>query len=126
MLFFMVVLVFSVVTTIIFYFIEKVPFEIPLLFFILGLSFGIFVGKFKKMEWDEELNQIMNRFDMIGILVLIVNVIYIFFHKTIIREITHIQHITCISFALVCGVMLGRLCLIFFRVKAIKHKKIAP
>ena len=75
--------------------------------FLLGILIGHIVSRTKKISWDDENDVILMEWDRIGVFILLVYILFIFFKGRIIEDITHFHHASSISLAVLSGTMLG-------------------
>lgn len=75
---------------------------------LIGTVFGIMSSRMFHISWDKDANRVVGRLDIFGIGILIIYVIVEFYRNQIVSYFTHGTEVTAVSFAVVAGIMLGR------------------
>lgn len=76
--------------------------------FLLGILGGLIASRILKISWDEELNQVISRFDTIGITILVFYTLFEIFRNTIVARFVEGPVVFTVSSALLAGLMYGR------------------
>jgi len=79
---------------------------------ILGMIGGIIVGIFSSrmyhISWNNDSEKVVGKLDLYGIIVLILYVLFEIFRDNIVTYITHGFEVGTIGFAVLAGIMIGR------------------
>jgi hypothetical protein len=79
---------------------------------ILGMVAGIIVGIFSSrmyhISWNKDSEKVVGKLDLYGIIVLILYVLFEIFRDNIVTYITHGFEVGTIGFAVLAGIMIGR------------------
>ncbi|QHL86089.1 hypothetical protein GU926_00955 [Nibribacter ruber] len=76
---------------------------------VLGEIIGLLVGNLSTIEWHEESNRIIAPFDRISIITLLVYLLFTFSKKWVFGHWFHGQMLSAFTYAIIFGVMTGRL-----------------
>ncbi len=76
--------------------------------FFIGIIVGIIVSRMYKVVWDEHAAEVISTFDSIGIVFLVFYVAFEIFRERIVGLFIHGPSVVAVSFAILAGVMYGR------------------
>ncbi len=87
--------------------------EIRVFFPIIGMFVGIAIGaavtRINKISWDHGAKRVITELDAFGVCILIVYIIFEIYRQTIVAYFVHGPSVISTSFALLAGVMAGRI-----------------
>jgi hypothetical protein len=97
--------------------------EIPVMFpttgFIIGMIVGIFVSRTHNIHWDTKAQMVITRMDALGIVILAAYILLELNRETVVRYFINDDSTIAISFALLAGIMVGRIIGIRRKVKIV-------
>lgn len=79
-----------------------------LLGLIAGTGLGIIASRMYHTSWDHNAKKVISRLDTYGIAILILYILFELFRDTVVRYFTHDSQVATTGFAVLAGVMLGR------------------
>jgi hypothetical protein len=79
-----------------------------LLGLLMGTGFGIITTRMFHISWDSDAKRVVGRLDIFGIGILIIYAIVEIFRNQIVSYFTHGTEVTAVSFAVLAGIMFGR------------------
>jgi hypothetical protein len=79
-----------------------------LLGILIGTCLGIVTSRMFHISWDTDAKRVVGRLDIFGIGILIFYVIVEIFRNQIVSYFTHGKEVTAVSFAILAGIMFGR------------------
>ncbi len=88
---------------------DNVSFVYPLIALVVGTGLGTFVSRIFKITWDHGAGQVISEFDIIGVLILIGYVFFELYREEIVEYFIHGPQVIATSFALLAGIMIGRI-----------------
>lgn len=74
-----------------------------------GITLGIIASRMFHTSWNKNAKQIISRLDTFGIVILIGYIIFTLFRSKLIAYLTQGVDVTTIGFAVLTGIMIGRL-----------------
>ncbi|MDB5254120.1 MAG: hypothetical protein JWL80_186 [Parcubacteria group bacterium] len=81
----------------------------PLVAIAVGIWFGKFVAKAFHISWNEETEEVVTRWDKYGIIILVLSGILELFKEEIVSYFINGSAVIATSFALIAGIMYGRI-----------------
>jgi len=86
-------------------------FNIPMVIFgiITGMVIGILVSRMYSLSWDEESNNVIDRMDWIGAVILVFYLIFLFNKTHLLEYLVHGSLLLTLSLSITVGTMLGRI-----------------
>lgn len=86
-------------------------FNIPLAIFgiITGMVIGILVSRMYSLSWDEESNNVIDRMDWIGAVILVFYLIFLFNKTHLLEYLVHGYLLLTLSLSITVGTMLDRI-----------------
>lgn len=85
-----------------------INFEYGLLGIFAGIIIGIITARMFHISWDEDANRVVGRLDIYGIIILIAYVAFALFRNQLVSYFTHGKEVTGVTFAVLAGIMFGR------------------
>jgi hypothetical protein len=73
-----------------------------------GITLGIVASRMNKILWNADATEIISQFDTVGIIILILYVVFELFREKIVEQFVGGPSVIAVSFALLSGLMLGR------------------
>lgn len=73
-----------------------------------GIGIGIITTRMFKMSWDKDAKKIVGRLDIYGIIILVIYVGFEIFRGKIVGYFTHNFQVAPVGFAVLAGIMFGR------------------
>lgn len=84
----------------------------PLLYALIGLviggGMGLIASRMFHLSWDRDGRKIVSRMDIFGIIILMLYILTSLFRRSVIGYFVHGPAITGVTFALLTGIMFGR------------------
>lgn len=87
--------------------------------FILGMIVGVVFSRMQKISWDHKASQAIATFDAVGIVFLIIYVLFEIYRNEIVEHFVSGPSVVAVSFALLAGIMYGRVLGIKGKIKEI-------
>jgi uncharacterized protein (DUF697 family) len=85
---------------------------LPLPFAILGIFIGLFLGiisaRMFHLSWDKDAKKIVSRLDIVGILILVLYMAFVFVRGRLIGYFVAAPMVGAVGFAITAGMMIGR------------------
>ena len=77
---------------------------------VVGIGIGFFITRIHKIYWDEKVGKVVARFDLYGLVLLALLILFQIFREKIIRNFDIVDEIdvTSTGFAVLAGIMYGR------------------
>jgi hypothetical protein len=75
---------------------------------LVGVSIGVITSRMYHISWDKDAKRVISRLDLFGIIILILYVALEIFREKIVGYITHDFEVGTIGFAVLAGIMFGR------------------
>lgn len=75
---------------------------------IIGICIGFFITRIHKISWDEKIGKVVGRFDLYGLVLLALLILFQIFRENIIRGYIDETDVTTTGFAVLAGIMYGR------------------
>ncbi len=75
---------------------------------VLGMIAGIVFSRMQKISWDEKASQVIGAFDAVGIVFLVLYILFEVFRNAIVARFVSGPSLVAVSFALLAGLMYGR------------------
>lgn len=94
----------------------------PFIGFIIGILIGIIVTRVQHISWDENSQKVISRLDTYGLVILICYGIFEFFRKSVVSYFIHGPVVISASFAILAGIMIGRVLGIRGKIKSVIEK----
>ena len=88
--------------------VDQVGFGFPLLGIGIGIVIGIFVSRIFKISWDENAQRVISEMDAFGVIILLIYIIFDVYRERLVEYFIHGPVVVATSFALLTGVMIGR------------------
>lgn len=88
--------------------VDKVNFIYPITAIFVGMLIGIIASRMFKISWDHGAQEVIYTFDVVGILFLIAYIIFALYRDRIIEHFVKGPSVVAVSFAVVAGLMYGR------------------
>lgn len=86
--------------------------EINIVYGFIGILAGIIIGiitaRMFHISWDKDANRVVGRLDIYGIIILIGYIAFALFRNQLVSYFTHGTEITGVTFAVLAGIMFGR------------------
>jgi hypothetical protein len=82
---------------------------LPLAGLALGAAVGVGASRMYRITWDEGARQVVSRLDKIGVAILVLYVLFEVFREKILPEILPGRAAVAVSFAILVGIMVGRI-----------------
>ena len=82
--------------------------EFGTLGFIIGIGVGIITSRMFHTSWDKDAKKVISRFDLYGVIILVLYIAFEVFRSTIVTYFTHDIQVSTTGFAVLAGVMFGR------------------
>ena len=80
----------------------------PLVGFVIGIMIGFIFSRIFHISWDHNAEKVIYRLDTYGILVLIIYIVLELNRERLITQFVHGRSVVSISFAVLSGIMIGR------------------
>jgi len=96
----------------------------PLLALGLGFVLGLLIARMFQISWDHGAKKAISHMDEFGIIILVLYVVFEIYRDEIIEHFVHGPAVVATSFALLAGVMIGRLVGIRGRIKEVVHENL--
>jgi hypothetical protein len=74
----------------------------------VGIGLGFIVARMVKITWDEQIEQVIGTFDAVGIVILILYILFEINREKIVAHFVGDASILAVSFAVLAGIMYGR------------------
>ncbi len=97
----------------------QIPVTFPTAGLILGMIIGILVSRTHDIQWDSKAQMVITRMDALGITILIAYILLEVYRETVVRYFINNDSTIAISFALLAGIMVGRIMGIRRKVKMV-------
>ncbi len=81
---------------------------LSLLGLVAGLFIGVIVSRMYKISWDTDAEQVISKFDAIGVIFLVSYITFDIFREKIVDYFVSGPSVIAVSFAVLAGVMYGR------------------
>jgi hypothetical protein len=81
---------------------------LPLVGLVAGVTMGIVFSRINKLSWDQGAAQVISRMDTFGIVLLVVYIVFEVFREHLVGYFVHGPSLFAVSFAVLAGVMYGR------------------
>lgn len=75
---------------------------------LAGIGLGIFTSRMFRTSWNHDAKKVVGNLDRFGILILILYILLELFRNNVVGYFTHNTQVGTVGFALLAGVMLGR------------------
>jgi Kef-type K+ transport system membrane component KefB len=75
---------------------------------LLGVLIGLGVARMYKISWDNTAEQVISKFDFFGIVILFLYIGFEIFRERIVEQFVHGPSVVAVSFAVLAGIMYGR------------------
>jgi hypothetical protein len=80
----------------------------PIVALALGILIGSLLSKAFHISWDHEAQEVITRWDTYGVIILLVSAVLEYFKETLVGYFIDGTPVVAISFALIAGIMFGR------------------
>lgn len=87
---------------------DQASFIFCIIGFMAGLGIGILATRMFKISWDTNATQVISRFDAIGIVILILYILFEINREKIVEHFISGPSVIAVSFAVLSGLMCGR------------------
>lgn len=102
----------------------KIPIMFPTIGLVIGMIIGILASRMFHLTWDHRAQMVISRIDTIGIIILIVYVALEVNRNTLVRYFVQDSSAISVSFALLAGIMVGRIIGIRRKVKMVLEENL--
>jgi hypothetical protein len=75
---------------------------------VAGTVLGVIVSRMNKISWDKNAMQVISSFDALGIVILVLYVAFEIYRERIVSQFVDVNSAVAVSFAVLAGLMLGR------------------
>ncbi|MEJ0001868.1 MAG: hypothetical protein WDN09_01635 [bacterium] len=75
---------------------------------LVGIVIGTVVARMYKISWDKNAAQVISKFDAVGVIILVLYVVFEVFRSKIVGYFVHGPSVLAVSFAILAGIMYGR------------------
>jgi len=99
--------------------VDQVSTFFPLLGLAIGVGIGVVMSRMFHITWDHGAKKAISHMDEFGILILVVYIVFAFYRDDIIGRLVHGPAFVATSFAVLTGLMIGRLIGIRDRIKVV-------
>lgn len=93
---------------------------------LIGVGIGFFSSRSSKLMYDKELKKVISRMDLFGGVILGLYIAFSLYRKNLIGYFVHGPSVAAVSFALVAGVMMGRIIGLRRRIKQVLTEEKIP
>jgi len=75
---------------------------------VIGILLGVITSRMYHTSWNKDAKKVVSRLDVYGVLILILYVVFEIFREKIVGYFTHDVQVATVGFAVLAGIMLGR------------------
>jgi hypothetical protein len=101
-----------------------IPVVYPTMGLIAGMILGVIVSRMFHITWDHQAQMVISRLDAMGIVILILYILLELNREQVVRYFINNDYTISISFALLAGIMVGRVIGIRRKVKQVLEQNL--
>jgi hypothetical protein len=88
--------------------VQKISYIVLAIALLVGFGIGILAARMFKLSWDKDMQKVISRLDFLGVIILVVYIASAILRRQVISYFVPSNSVTAVSFAVIAGVMLGR------------------
>jgi hypothetical protein len=88
---------------------DELGFILPIIGAAVGLVGGFLTSRIFKLTWDKKAQQVISEYDFIGGVILGLYIIFEIYRERIVSYFIHGPAVVAVSFAVLAGIMIGRI-----------------